>query len=344
MVKTGEASGWTNHSKVKRQRRKDGWAHTIEKRRKKLKVTRAAESVSALADPLDNLRNLGIKDFESADSVQRRQDDLRQRLKSNAFLRTVRDSLGQCTESSCARGRCVEVCAFADWRRRLELIPALDRLIKKAGTPVCEVRLVRGVWARPMGKLRGVSITAAKKLNRRGLDSLNIPGLVALGTFKVSLAEDDEYHWVSEIHQIVAGADKAKLEQAFTRKWGKEKYDSIVHVTEVTDVANAIDRMLSGSLQGWEHPLLHNPDAPKPEKEHREEYYGWLFSLRFGGRMVLYGCDRYLNLLQKKPRPITAKVRKRRPYPTWLTRHMFGNRPQPLRGFGDEPLRRRRHD
>jgi hypothetical protein len=344
MVKKRKASGWTKHSKVKRQRRKDGWAHIIRKHRKKLSSTKPAKSVSkAVADRLDNLRKLGIKDFESADAVQQRHDDLRERLKSNAFFRTVRDSLGQCTASSCARGRCVEVCAFADWRRRLKLIPTAQQLVNKAGTPVCEVRVVRGVWARPVGKLRDVSITAAKKLNRRALDSFYIPTLIALGTFKVSLAESDEFYWVCEIHEVVAGADKAELEKAFTRKWGKEEYDSIVHVTEVSDIANAINRVFSGNLQGWHHPLAPDLDAAKPEKEHREEYYSWLFSLRFGGRIVRYGCDRYLNPLNKKPRVITAKVRKRRPYPTWLTRHMFGNREQPLRGFGDEPRRRRRH-
>lgn len=342
-MKNGKPSGWTKHAKAKPRRRKDGWAHIIRARRKKLKTPTAIKPANmTTTDPLDAVRKLGVKKFESVDAVQQRQDDLRERLKSNAFFRGLHVSLGKCSATHCGRANCVEVCAFADWRRRLELIPTAARLIKKAGTPVCEVRLVRGVWARPTGKLRDVSITAAKKLNRRGLDSLHIPSLIALGTFKVSLAEDDEYHWVSEIHEIIAGADKAELEEAFTQAWGKEKYDSIVHVTEVTDVANAIERVLCGSLQGWQHPLAPDPDAPKPEKEHREEYYGWLFSLRFGDRMIRYGCDRYLNPLQKKPRVIKAKVRKRRPYPTWLTRHMFGNREQPLRGF-ESPRRRRGH-
>ena len=135
---------------------------------------------------LRRITKLGIGQFESADEVKRRQDDLLERLKANMWFRNRSKALARCTADHCGTAKCVEVCAFADWRRRLEQIPAAYRLMKKTDGPIYEVRVVRGVWTRPTGELRDVSIAAAKQLNRRALDSIFIPELVAFGTFKVS--------------------------------------------------------------------------------------------------------------------------------------------------------------
>jgi hypothetical protein len=280
------------------------------------------------------LAQLGISDFESVDSVERRLEDTLERLETHGWFPSLRGALQGCTADKCGKKRCVEVCAFADWRRRLQQIPAAHRLITKAHGPVCEVRVVRGIWGRPIGDLRRVSIGAARQLNRRALDTLLIPTLVAVGTFKVSVAPSyyHQPHWICEIHQIVAGANAAELEQAFTNAWGKEEYDSAVSVVEVKEIGPTISDVLSVELKGWQHPR-HLDDTPaRPRKAEREEFYRWLLGLSLGERMIRYGCDRYLNELKKQPRTVRTKVRKPRPYPTWLARHMFGNREQPMRG------------
>ena len=289
---------------------------------------------------LRRITKLGIGQFESADEVKRRQDDLLERLKANMWFRNRSKALARCTADHCGTAKCVEVCAFADWRRRLEQIPAAYRLMKKTDGPIYEVRVVRGVWTRPTGELRDVSIAAAKQLNRRALDSIFIPELVAFGTFKVSLAPEYlEPHWICEIHQIVAEAEKSDLEKAFFVGKTREKYDSAVGITKVHNIGQAISDVLRVDLRGWQHPLSPDGSPAKPRKAHREEFYQWLLSLSFGERMIRYGCDRYFNRLNKKPRTIRPKVRKPRPYPTWLIPHMFGNRQQPLRGFTKDEQR-----
>jgi hypothetical protein len=50
-----------------------------------------------------------------------------------------------------------------------------------------------------------------------------------------------------------------------------------------------------------------------------EEFYRWLLGLTPDARMIRYGCDRYFNKLEKQPRMLEPKVRKKRPYPYWLS-------------------------
>lgn len=162
------------------------------------------------------IAKLDISDFETPREVQRRQDDLITRLKPNAWFRSKGKELAHCTTDHCGSEKCVEVCAFADRRRRLEEIPGAYRLLKKADGPVHEVRVIRGVWARPMGDLRDVSVAAAKQPNRRALDRVHIPELVAFGSFKVSLApEYMETHWICEIYEIIVGAEKVISKKHF---------------------------------------------------------------------------------------------------------------------------------
>ena len=55
-------------------------------------------------------------------------------------------------------------------------------------------------------------MAAATKLNQRALDNLYTPSLVAVGTFKVSVADGTYF---CEIHQIVAGAEEDDLKCVF---------------------------------------------------------------------------------------------------------------------------------
>jgi hypothetical protein len=59
---------------------------------------------------------------------------------------------------------------------------------------------------------------AAKQVNRRRIDTLYNPTAVAVGIFgiyRVSVARRHAgAHWMSEIHEIVAGVDKDRAQKA----------------------------------------------------------------------------------------------------------------------------------
>jgi hypothetical protein len=266
---------------------------------------------------------LGISNSEKADVIRRRQADMLERLKSNAWFRHLRGRLQLCDEERCGNNKCVEVCAFADWRRRQQLIPAAYRLFKNAAGPIFEVKVVRGEWQRRAGDLLDVNIPAIKQMNKRALDSMeiaNLPGLIAVGTFKALIGKSFEPHWVCQIHQIVAGTDRSGLTRAFRIKRSRGKPGSTTLVEEVKDLAQTISSVLRADVQGWYHPVPPDDHPLTPTEAQREEFYRWLLSLSYGGRIIRYGCDRYLNPLNKKPQVTRPKVRKQRSNPVWLTK------------------------
>jgi hypothetical protein len=256
----------------------------------------------------------------SANTKQLQRDLVRRLSNSSADPRRY-SGLSGCKAKKCGRQRCSEACWFGNRRQLLQTIPVVYRLLQRAGTAY-EVRVIRGVWGRPFGELHEASIAAANKLNRRALDKLCDRNLIAVGTFKASVAsEKSEKRWICEIHEIVAGAvDKAELERAFEAKRHTDEIQSL-RVEEVNDLAGTIHAVLSYNLQCWKHPFYKLP-SHRAKKAQRAEYYRWLSGLRPGARMVRYGCDRYFNELSKRPR--FPKPKKKRPYPYWLELYQFG--------------------
>jgi hypothetical protein len=278
---------------------------------------------------LRKLARLGISNFESIDKTQQRQTDRIARLEQAHIDSGYTAGFEDCGPYNCGKVKCSEGCAFGTRKRRLEEIIAVHRLMTKVDGPICEVRLIRGVWARPAGKLRGVSIAAAKKLVRRALDNVYNPDIVAVGTFKVSFSSaDGGPRWIAEIHQIVAGATKEELDKVLCRN-RPDRNVNFLRVEQVNNLGQSICEVLRREPQVWQHPSRNNePSSARPKKQYRAEYYEWQLRLRLGARMIRYGCDRYFNPLKKKPRVVRPKVRKKRPYPYWLVRRMFGSHPQ----------------
>ncbi len=272
------------------------------------------------------LAKLGITDFETVAAAGRLQNDMLRRLKRARFNPSRLGGLKRCTGSQCSSKKCAEVCQFGARRRRLMEIPAAHRLLRKAAGPVYEVRVGRGAWTRPAGKLNEVSIAAAKKLNRWALDRLNMATLVAVGTFKVSVAPQHEGRgWKCEIHQIIAGVNKKELEKAFSTS--RYASGNFLSVREVPNLGQAISDVLKRDVDGWRHPYRTETTPERPKKRHRAEYYEWLSDLKPGDRIVRYVCDRYFNSLKKKPREVRRKIRKGHPTPIWLHRFWFGSHP-----------------
>jgi len=261
------------------------------------------------------LTKLGIKDFATVAATEQVQIDLLRRLPWTVVKPRQYIGLINCDYDRCGKVQCSEVCPFGTRRRRLNEILAAYRLIKNSKGPVFEVRIVRGVWARQYGRLHNVSIAAAKQLNRRALDRLNEPKIVAVGTFKVSVAPKYMGQlWMCEIHQIIAGAKEEDLEKVFCSTRPVPGTQNFARVKEVKNLGQTISNVLKRDLQGWQHPFIEGTVA-RPKKTQRAEYYEWSLGLHLGVRMIRYGCDRYFNRLAKHQRPLHLKPPKKRPYP-----------------------------
>lgn len=270
---------------------------------------------------LRQLRRLGVSNFITKAATKQHQRDLVRRLTNSSMKPRRYSGLAACTAEQCGRRRCSEACWFGNRRRLLQIIPVVYRLLQQTN-PVYEVRVVRGVWARPFGKLNKASIAAANKLNCRALDKLYNPNVIAVGTFKASVTpESSEKQWICEIHEIVAGAvEKEDLERVFTAKRHTDGIQTL-RVEQVDDLGAAIHAVLTYNLQSWQHPFYEGPRY-RAKKAQRAEYYRWLLGLLPNARMVRYGCDRYFHRLTKPLR--LPKPKKKRPYPYWLEKYQFG--------------------
>jgi hypothetical protein len=258
------------------------------------------------------IAKLGVLDFETPSAARHLQKDMLRRLERVLSDPGRLAGLADCDKNYCGRVKCAEVCQFGTRRRRLKEISAVYRLLNKSAGPLYEVRVGRGAWAQPAGNLNRASIAAAKKLNRLALDKLYYPTLIAVGTFKVSVAPRHEGGgWKCEIHQIVSGAKKAELEKVFSTS--RPAAGNFLRVKEVTNLGQTISDVLKRGVEGWRHPYRTETTLDRPKKGQRAEYYEWLLDLSADERMGRYGCDRYFNKLKKKPRVVRVKVPKKRP-------------------------------
>ena len=233
---------------------------------------------------VQRLTKLGIKDFETVGATERLQNDMLQRLERVLFDAGRLAGLADCDKNYCSRLKCSEICQFGTRRRRLTEIPAVYRLLRKVGGPFCEVRVGRASWAHPAGTLDRANITAAKKLNRWALNKLYMPRVVAVGTFKVSVAPKHEGGgWKYEIHQIVSGARKAELEKAFATS--RRSSGNSLRVKQVTNLGRAISDVLKCDVRGWQHPYRTEITPDRPKKAQRAEYYEWLLGLSADERL-----------------------------------------------------------
>src|ERR1035437_6347962 len=193
-------------------------------------------------------------------------------------------------------------------------------LLSEYPGPLYEVRLRRMAWSQLFGDLHP-SVGALKKLNRRALYNLYDPGLVAVGTVKVSVANGA---YVSEIHQIVAGAAEHALKRSFVPS-EKVAAAGFFWTKEIENLGPVINKVLDHRLRPWKNPLQRestneapnsakatrwrsvspatfsaDPAAPSSaNKECWPEYYAWRLSLMNDACMVRYGCARYFNALHK---------------------------------------------
>lgn len=198
-----------------------------------------------------------------------------------------------------------------------------------------------GFWAQAFDDLHP-PIVAAKKANQRALYNLYDPDVVAVGTFKVSVAADD---YRCEIHQIVAGAAEHALKRAFVPS-EKVEVAGFFWMKEVENLGPAISSVLRHGPRTWKNPLQRERtnEAPNSAKATRwrtvspatfsadpeapsnatndcwREYYAWRLSLMNDACMVRYGCDRHFNAQKKLKESGSKRSGKSIRIPIGLTR------------------------
>jgi len=251
------------------------------------------------------------------------QRDLLQRLGRSNIDPAAYEALDRCDPDGCSREQCLNVCWYGNRHRRVASVPLVRELIQNNIGPICEVWVSRGCWARPAGKLHTISIAAAKQFNRRALDRLFIPAIVAVGALKTAFDPAPEL-WIVEIHQVVAGVEKAELEQAFPTSRHRCGAPNYLRVTEIENPRRVIRDVLWRYPSCWRHPT--DPTDPVLlKKSRRTELYTWLLDLGLDEHLLRYGCDRYFNKMIKAPRTFQPRVKKKRPYPYWLEPFWFGH-------------------
>jgi hypothetical protein len=260
------------------------------------------------ADRLRMFNRAGIR-FEGPAKLQRLQRDLLLQLESSNIPAKRYSGFEHCGIEACGRSVCSEVCFFGALHTRIRQIPAVLKLLKDNG-PVCEVRILRDQWNRQVGSLSKAGVAAAKQLNRRGLDNVFNPDLIAVGLFKptLELGAPDYFGWICEIHQLVAGATKEELEEAFRTR---NVYSGSVWVREVDDLAAAVTRLFRLEIRAW-NPVGDTYPTSRLYPQYRAELYLWLMELGQDDRIVRYGCDRHFHKLTKKPHIIRPKKSRKR--------------------------------
>jgi hypothetical protein len=282
-------------------------------------------------EQLARIKKLGVSNFETVKKVRRLQADMLARLEGSSIDPDRYAGLADCRADYCGRVNCLEACPFGTLNRRLSDMPAALRLLQNAKPPFHEVRVSRALWSRPFGKLNEASITAAKQLNRRALDSLFIregahrESVLSVGTFKVAPSPPNETErWICEIHQVVAGAHKEELERALSTRRHRgetrtklfEPFDDYLRVREVKELAPIVSKVLRCDLSGWQHPWQRAVSPVRPTKAQHREFYRWLLGLRPRARLICYGCDQNFTKLERQPRkPPPPKAPRKRSSP-----------------------------
>lgn len=266
--------------------------------------------------------------LKSSKDVAHRQKFLIKRLKRTSIKMRRYNFLKECGPDHCVGDPCTEVCRFARERYKGTATNAVLTLLKNIKGPLYEARVSRGIWARPFGELHKVSIATAEKLSQRAFDSLNDPGIVAVGSVKVAPTYEEPKGWICEIHQVVGGVDRSDIDNYDKRQYISSQievpHQNVLWAKRIKNLARALSDVFDYRFATWQYPC-DAVSVPKANKEQRTEYYDWALNLRMGERVIRYGCDRYFNRLEKEHRLVRIKSRKRHPNPTWLAPFQYGN-------------------
>jgi hypothetical protein len=272
------------------------------------------------------VKKLGASNVEPVKETALRQTDMLRRLEEAAGGPT-HEGLYGCRLDYCGLVHCSRGCWFNIRLRRLNDVLAAHKMLRALPGPFHEVRIVLASWQRPIGKLSSTNIQTAKQFVRRRLDTRNGREAIMVESYKVAKDPYDT-RWIGEIHAVVCGLEKLALRRAL--RVPIQESDSHLYVEEVRDLPNTLVEVLRLDVCAWQ-PLYAVEPMGKPRKKQRGEFYRWLLRRGRDEQLFRYGCDQHFRPIIKKPRPIVVKPKKKRPYPEWLARFMYGSHPHKCR-------------
>jgi hypothetical protein len=243
------------------------------------------------------------------------QRDIADRLAHKPACRSVAKIIASCQGGECTR--CGEACPkrAAQWLR--DNSKSLQKLFlgSSGGVSVQEFRLNRTTWVQGKGRLADTSLDAIFKTLRRALDRLREPSLVAVGMIDAWWGSGE---WSVGARVFVAVPPKIDLYRAFDHT---KNIAGPLKVLPVPNVDAALKRLFRDAQRAkcTQWPA----DGAVPKRSLRGEYYAWLAGLKPTARIFRYGCDRYFNRFQKRPRKIVLKPKKRHPSPWWLAPYQY---------------------
>ena len=249
---------------------------------------------------LERMAELGLPDFERVADCLHRQHDMLRRLVACGWPDLV-GNLAGCTIDFCAEPHCKEGCHLGSRRRRYETVTTAATLMEGC-SPYYEVTIVHPAWRQPVGHLRDMNINGMGQWNYRVLAGMGGDNIKAVGIREATLnrERDGTVHWAGEIQQIVAGASKLALKEAFglaIPDHYRRPYDKPVMVNEVP----CLGRKLGYAQKHWVEQRVAYLDPRTgrqgrnhlpPKDQDWAEHDAWLLSLPLGARTIAYGCGR----------------------------------------------------
>jgi len=259
----------------------------MEKKMAKLKRVKAEQR--------EQLKKLGLENFETWEECAERQSRMVRRFKGHQ--RRPVPNWKRCDPEDCAASQCPDGCWFASRRYRYLMILEAYRLLSTHSGDLSFVSVAHPRWERSQGSLCQANVDAARQWLYRRFTKLG-GNVIAVGGFEPSLNVelDGRSYWAGHVHLVVAGATKDAIKRILSieKRYRATPYARPV---DVRDVGN-LCRQLGYSLKRFAERRIAYIDEqgrqnrrPLPlNSTEQREFDAWLLSLPVGARTILIGC------------------------------------------------------
>jgi len=249
-----------------------------------------------------------LRSFQHVEAMQK---EMLQLLKQSQVDPISYVGLEYCGPNHCGRVNCSEACWFGTLRRRVPEVVAIRRLMEQQEGALHKIAVWKPVWGCPFGWLHYIKPAISRAETTRIFNSMCSMSIVAAGMLKIIPAGWGDKRYFCEIHAIVGGEDRERLEATFS---SFDPNDITVGISEITDLDAAVDEVTSCiSMQPR--------DEQAPGQTELTEFYAWLANMKRGARLFRYGCDENFDLITY--RKITWKPRPKKDRSGWRRRRYY---------------------
>jgi hypothetical protein len=257
------------------------------------------------------LAELKISELQSLRHVEAMQKEMLRLLKHSPVCPISYVGLEYCNPEHCGRVGCSEACWFGTLRRRIPEVLSIRRLMEQQEGALHKIAVWKPVWGCPFGWLHYIRPGIPRAETTRIFNSMCSMSVVAVGTLKIIPSGWGDKRYFSEVHAIVGGEDRERLEATFS---SFDENNVTVGITEITDLDVAIDEVTSCIS-------MRPRDEQPPGQTELIEFYTWLANMKIGARLFRYGCDENFDLITY--RKITWKPRPKKDRSGWRRRRYY---------------------